>query len=213
MILNIVYLRVLIGDGSERQKIKEGVMSYETNWATTGPNTTRRQVVAGLAVAFGGLVLRPTAALAATEEEISRSQEAIHQVTVFKASRERVYEALTDTKQFDQITKLSPEMRSGISLGDKPTEISREVGGTFTLFGGHIVGRQVELAPHERIVQAWRVIDWDAGVYSIAKFELVEQGAGTKLVLDHTGFPKGGAEHLAAGWKAHYWETLDKFLT
>jgi activator of HSP90 ATPase len=188
-------------------------MSYEKNLATTGPNTTRRQVVAGLAVVFGGLVLRPTAALAATEEEISRSQEAIHQVTVFKASRERVYQALMDTKQFDQITKLSPEMRSGINLGDKPTEISREVGGTFTLFGGHIVGRQVELAPHERIVQAWRVIDWDAGVYSIAKFELEEQAAGTKLVFDHTGFPKGGAEHLAAGWKAHYWETLDKFLT
>lgn len=188
-------------------------MSDERNLATTGPNATRRKVVAGLAIAFGGLVLRPTAALAATEEEISRSQEAIHQVTVFKAGRKRVYEALTDAKQFDQITKLSPEMRSGISLGDKPTEISREVGGTFTLFGGHIVGRHVELAPNERIVQAWRVIDWDAGVYSIAKFELVEQGAGTKLVFDHIGFPKGGAEHLAAGWKAHYWETLDKFLT
>jgi hypothetical protein len=46
----------------------------------------------------------------------------------------------------------------------------------------------------------------------MAKFVLVEQGSGTKLVFDHTGFPKGDAEHLAAGWKAHYWETLEKFL-
>jgi hypothetical protein len=34
-------------------------------------------------------------------------------------------------------------------LGDKPTEISREVGGAFTLFGGYIIGRHVELVPNE----------------------------------------------------------------
>jgi activator of HSP90 ATPase len=187
-------------------------MSEKEDLAVSGQLATRRQVIAGLAIALGGLAFRATAALAATEEELSRSQESIHHVTVFKASRKRVYEALTDTKQFDQVTKLSPEMRAGMSLGDKATEISDEVGGTFTLFGGHIVGRQVELVPGERIVQAWRVVDWDPGVYSIAKFELLEQGSGTKVVFDHTGFPKGQAEHLAAGWKAHYWETIEKFL-
>jgi len=36
--------------------------------------------------------------------------------------------------------------------------------------------RPVESAtlPDERIVQAWRVAAWDAGVYSIARFQLVE---------------------------------------
>jgi activator of HSP90 ATPase len=178
-----------------------------------GLTATRRQAIGSLAMMLGAFALRPDAALAATEEEISRSQESIHQVTVFKASRKRIYDALTDTKQFDQITKLSPEMRAGMSLGDKSTEISREVGGTFTVFGGHIVGRQLELMANERIVQAWRVVDWDPGVYSIAKFELLVQGTGTKLVFDHTGFPKGQAEHLAAGWKGHYWQTLEEFLS
>ena len=53
---------------------------------------------------------------------------------------------------------------------------------------------------------------WAPGAYSIAKFELVEQGSGTKIVFDHTGFPKGTAETLASGWKAHYWGPLAKFL-
>ena len=97
-------------------------------------------------------------------------------------------------------------------LPDKPAEISREVGGGFALFGGYITGRHIELVPNERIVQAWRVGSWDPGVYSIAKFELAEQGSGTKIVFDHTGFPKGAGEHLAAGWKAHYWEPLAKLL-
>jgi activator of HSP90 ATPase len=103
-------------------------------------------------------------------------------------------------------------MRDGKALGAKPTEISRQVGGTFTLFGGHIVGRQLELVPNERIVQAWRVVDWEKGWCSIARFELVEQGSGTKIVFDHTGFPKGLGQHLADGWKAHYWNTIEKYL-
>ena len=74
------------------------------------------------------------------------------------------------------------------------------------------MGRHVELVPNERIVQAWRVVTWDPGVYSIAKFELKEQGSETRLVFDHTGFPNGKAEHLADGWKQNYWEPLRKYL-
>jgi Activator of Hsp90 ATPase homolog 1-like protein len=47
----------------------------------------------------------------------------------------------------------------------------------------------LELAPGERLVQAWREISWQPGVYSIVKFDLTEQGAVTKIVFDQTGFP------------------------
>jgi activator of HSP90 ATPase len=176
---------------------------------TNGP--TRRQVIAGVAMAFGGLTLRSTKAWAAAEEEISHSAEAIHQVAVFKASRKRVYEALLDTKQFDQVIQLSGVMKS-MAPGGEPTAINRQVGASFALFGGYITGRQIELVPNERIVQAWRVGNWDPGFYSIAKFELAEQDSGSKIVFDHTGFPMGQGEHLAAGWKTNYWEPLQKFL-
>jgi transposase-like protein len=48
-------------------------------------------------------------------------------------------------------------------------------GGPFSLFGGHITGRQVELVPDQLVVQAWRAKTWPAGVYSIARFELRRQ--------------------------------------
>jgi activator of HSP90 ATPase len=172
---------------------------------------TRRQAIAGVAVALGGLTMGLTEARAGAEEEISHTAESIHQEPVFKASRKRVYEALTDAKQFDNVIQLSGVMQA-MHLGDKPAEISRDVGGAFALFGGYITGRHVELVPNERIVQAWRTGSWPPGVYSIAKFDLVEQGSGTKIVFDHTGFPKGDAESLASGWKAHYWEPLEKLL-
>jgi activator of HSP90 ATPase len=189
------------------------MMTNGTNLTALVKGSTRRQAIAGVAMAFAGLTLGPAKVWAGTAEEISHSAEAIHQEPVFKASRKRVYDALTETKQFDKIIELSGAMKSGMPPGaNKPTEISREEGGAFAIFGGYITGRQIELAPGVRIVQAWRVGSWDPGVYSIAKFELTEQGAGTKIVFDHTGFPGGDGEHLASGWKAHYWEPLQVFL-
>ena len=173
---------------------------------------TRRQAIVGVAAAFSGLALGSGKAWAGAGEEISHACAAIHQEVVFKASRKRVYEALTETKQFDKVVRLSEAMKGGMPPGAAPTEIGREMGGAFALFGGYIVGRNVELVPNERIVQAWRTGSWDPGAYSIAKFALVEQGSGTKLIFDHTGFPKDEAEHLASGWKANYWEPLEKYL-
>ena len=173
---------------------------------------TRRQVIAGLAVALGGAALGPTKLWAQAQEEVSHTAEAIHQEPVFKASRKRVYEALTDAKQFDKVIQMSGAVKTGMVKAPNPAEISREAGGAFALFGGYIFGRQLELVPNERIVQAWRVGSWEPGIFSVARFELVEQGSGTKIVFDHMAFPKGDGEHLAAGWKMNYWEPMEKFL-
>jgi activator of HSP90 ATPase len=173
---------------------------------------TRRQAIVGVAGAFAGLALGSGEARAGAEDGISHTADSIHQEPVFTASPKRIYEALTDAKQFTRVIQLSGALQA-MHLPDKPAEISREVGGAFALCGGYITGRNVELVPTVRIVQAWRAGGWPPGVYSIARFELVEQGSsGCKIVFDHTGFPKGEAEGLASGWKAHYWEPLAKVL-
>lgn len=98
------------------------------------------------------------------------------------------------------------------AVGGAPTDISPEEGGMFSCFGGMISGRNIELVPNKRIVQAWRVANWEEGVYSIAKFELKEQGTETVLVFEHIGFPEGQGEHLASGWYTNYWEPIQKLL-
>jgi activator of HSP90 ATPase len=135
----------------------------------------------------------------AQDNGISRTAESIHQEVVFNASRARVYEAIMDAKQFSRLT------------GGQAAEINRAAGGAFSLFGARIKGRNVELVPDARIVQAWRSEGWERGIYSIARFELVAQGSATRLVFDHTGFPTGQAERLATGWKSHYWDPLAKY--
>jgi uncharacterized protein YndB with AHSA1/START domain len=124
----------------------------------------------------------------------------IHQEVVLPASPDRVFEALTTSAQFTE------------AVGGRVAEISVAEGGVFSLFDGMIHGRQIEVVPGARLVQAWRVKMWDPGVFSLVRFTLTAEGAGTKLVLDHSGFPDGQQEHLAAGCGANYWEPLTKYL-
>jgi activator of HSP90 ATPase len=175
-------------------------------------NLTRRQLIAGSALALGGIGLATTASFAQGAPEVSHSEDAIHQEPVFKASRKRVYEALTDAKQFQRVILLSAAVQSGMAKGNIPAEIAAVPGGAFKLFNGFIVGRNLELVANERIVQAWRVAYWPMGAWSLTKFVLVEQGSETKVVFDHTGFPKGDADHLLEGWNGNYWQPLAKYL-
>jgi activator of HSP90 ATPase len=118
---------------------------------------TRRQF--SLQIASGLSLSR--IALAAPQkhaDEISHAADAIHQEVNFSAEPKKIYAALLDTKQFDEMMRLIPSMQSA-KLGNSPTEISSELGGTFTLFRGHIIGRHLEFVPNQRIVQAWRVVD------------------------------------------------------
>ena len=124
----------------------------------------------------------------------------IHQVIRFKASAKRIYEALLDAKQFSQFT------------GGAPAQIDPTAGGPFSCFGGMITGRNIELKPNVRIVQAWRAGNWPDGVYSVVRFELTGEGTATTLTFDHSGFPEEQRENLDGGWHKMYWEPLQKHL-
>jgi activator of HSP90 ATPase len=187
-------------------------MSDRKNLPSPANYPTRRQWINGVTFALGSLGLASARTFAEAPEEISHSAESIHLETVFKAGRKRVYEALTDAKQFHKVTQLSAAVQSGMAPTASPTEIANAPGGAFSFFGGYVSGRNIDLVPNERIIQAWRAGSWPPGIYSIAKFDLVEQGSDTKLVFDHTGFPKGQGEHLVEGWKTNYWQPLSKFL-
>lgn len=121
----------------------------------------------------------------------------IHHEMSLPAAPERVYRTLVDSGEFMALT--------GAPAAGDATE-----GAAFSAFGGHITGRQIELLPGRRVVQAWRAKAWPEGVYSIARFELQADGKGTKLVFDHDGFPEEMREHLAKGWQANYWDKLAK---
>jgi activator of HSP90 ATPase len=182
------------------------MMTGQMNPIKFAKSPTRRQCLAGAAVTLGALVttsaLRGKPQQAMTEKQSTGADATrtyLHQEIDLEASPQKIYDILLDSKQFAAFTGMT-------------AEISRDPGGAFSMFGGMIVGRNVELVANQRIVQAWRPASWNPGVYSIVRFELKGDSAQTKLILDHTGFPKGNFGHLDSGWYARYWNPLKKYL-
>lgn len=167
---------------------------------------TRRAILGGAtllgALAAGGVRAAPQPPMAVlSNRPETRALTSLHQEVTFDAAPARIYQALLNSKQFAAFT-------------GPPATIDPKAGGAFSLFGGQVVGRNVELVAGKRIVQAWRPIgDFPDGVYTLVKFELTPKGKGTLVVLDQTGFPPGHYDHLYAGWGEHYWVPLKKFLT
>ena len=167
---------------------------------------TRRRAVAAIAGVFGALAAGRIALGQQPEMKQTPSNTAnlkrtsLHQEIELSASPQRIYDILMDAKKFAAVTGLS-------------AEIDPVPGGAFKTFGGVIEGRNVELIPSQRIVQAWRPAYWDPGFYSLVHFELKAHEAGTTLILDHTGFPEGDFDHLDAGWYLRYWNPLKKYIS
>lgn len=168
---------------------------------------TRRQFAGSLALTLGSLATASTLHGARAQQNMQQlpptkpgdTRTSLHQEVELPTSAARVEGVLLDAKQFTTFT--------GLAATIDPRE-----GGAFSLFGGLVVGRNIELVQGQRMVQAWRPTHWDPGVYSVARFEFKPSGSGTLVVLDHTGFPAGEFDHLSAGWPAHYWEPLKKFF-
>jgi len=182
-------------------------MSRNTRSAALPGERTRRQAAGGLIVAIGALAAatRLWGRTGAPPAEVGPGTPALdprtslHQEVELRAAPRRIYDLLLDSAGFAAFSHM-------------PAQIDPSPGGAFSMFDGMIVGRNVELTPARRIVQAWRPTHWDPGVYSIVKFDLSSTPAGTRVVLDHTGFPQGEFDSLSSGWKAHYWDRLTAFL-
>jgi len=135
---------------------------------------------------------------------MEHARTAIHQEALIAAPPQRVFELLTSSALFGAATGM-------------PAQVTAREGESFSAFGGRVEGRQVELVPGRRVVQAWRFgaahpTPWEPGVYSMVRFSLEPMGAGTRLVIDHTGIPAEWIEHIAGGYPTFYQEPIARFF-
>jgi uncharacterized protein YndB with AHSA1/START domain len=130
-----------------------------------------------------------------------RDTTTIRQTVIFKASPLDVYEAIMDAKKHE-------------SLSGEKAEVSREIGGTFIVWGGHLSGFNLVLRPGEKIVQAWRAHDWWVDHYSTVTFALRAVPDGTELRFTQIGVPPHRFDGHARGWIETYWQPMqDLFET
>ena len=124
----------------------------------------------------------------------------IHQQVTIAASPGEVYAVLADASALSALSGM--DGKSGLAEGDE-----------YSPFGGRVTGRQVELVPGSRIVQVWRLPEWETGKYTVVRFTLEPVDDGTRLTVDQDGYPEGSDtvgchetwhDHLSQGWGMFY---------
>lgn len=115
----------------------------------------------------------------------------IQQQAMISADPAQVYAVLADASTL-----------SGLS--GKRGVVGAAAGDEFAAFDGNVVGRQIELVPGERIVQAWRFPVWAPGVYSIVRFTLTPADDGTQLDIEQHGVPEDWHVHVNTNWPVFY---------
>merc|ERR1712137_120983 len=89
-----------------------------------------------------------------------------------------------------------------------PAKMDKKIGGEFSIFGGQITGKNLNLVENKEIIQDWRFQSWPNGHYSKVVIKLEAVNGGTELSLEQTGVPVSDYERTNAGWKQHFWERI-----
>ncbi len=114
-----------------------------------------------------------------------------------KATPAEVYNALTNP--------FAIELWTG-----EEAVMSTNAGEEFSLFGGDIVGRNLQFEPDRKITQEWYFGDQE--IPSIATITLSPEKFITKIELLHTNIPDEAYEDISQGWDDSYFASLKDFF-
>ncbi len=91
-------------------------------------------------------------------------------------------------------------------------EVSGEPGGQFTAWDGYISGRNFELTPGRRILQAWRTVEFEDDDPDSTLEVLFEPVAdGTRVTIRHSNLPPHGMQYRQ-GWVDNYFEPMKAYF-
>lgn len=118
-------------------------------------------------------------------------------VFIINATPETVWQALVDPKHIEE-------------WGGGPAIMDDKVGTEFSLWGGDIHGRNIEVLENDELVQEWYSGDWEKP--SIVRFSLTEEDGKTRVILSQTDIPEAEYDSISEGWKEYYFTPLKTYV-
>jgi len=119
---------------------------------------------------------------------------------IIPASPLDVYEAWLDSESHSQMTGAEARM-------------SDKIGADFSAWDDDVRGRNLELVPGERIVQAWRTSKFTGeNEDSIVTITLEQADDGTLLTLVHSNVPDEHRHNEEGGWESNYFAPMRAYF-
>ena len=117
------------------------------------------------------------------------------------ASPEEIYQAWLDSLAHSEMTGGEASM-------------SDQIGAEVSAWDGYISGRNIELIPSERIVQAWRTSEFEDEDEDLVITVILEPvGAETLLTLEHSNVPDEHKSYEEGGWESNYFEPMVAYFS
>jgi activator of HSP90 ATPase len=113
-----------------------------------------------------------------------------------------------DTSAADLYNALTNPAMIEIWTGE-PAVMSAEPGSDFSLWGGEIVGRNVEFVPNQKIVQQWFFGEESDSFVTI---KLHPEKNGTTVEVHQTNIPDEAFDNMAEGWESDYFGSLKELF-
>lgn len=119
--------------------------------------------------------------------------------THLPASPESIYKGWLDSSTHSRMT-------GGEAI------ISPEIKAEFSAWDEYITGKNLELVPGKRIVQAWRTVEFsESDPDSRLEILLAAEDKGTKITLIHSNLPDDGMKYKQ-GWIDNYFDPMKTYF-
>ena len=117
----------------------------------------------------------------------------------FSASPQTIYDTWLDSEGHSNMTGAEASITSNI--GDE-----------FTAWDGYISGKNVQLEPGKKIIQAWRTTEFaDDDPDSVVEITFEANEEGTLLTLKHSNLSEEGEQYIK-GWEDYYFAPMAEYF-
>ena len=118
----------------------------------------------------------------------------------FNTSAQKIYQAWLNSREHSGFT-------------GSEAVISARKGGKFTAWDGYISGKNLELTPFKRIVQAWRTTDFNENdPDSLVEILFEEKNGKTTVTIRHSNIPEGQGKGYKKGWIDFYFSPMREYF-
>jgi len=120
---------------------------------------------------------------------------------VIPATPQEIYNAWLDSDSHSDMT------------GAPGATVSSKKGGSFSVWGGYITGKNLVLESGKRIVQSWRTTQFTK-VHKDSQIEVILDAVkgGTRVTIRHTNVPDDQTSYEKGGWQDNYFDPMKRYF-
>ena len=128
-------------------------------------------------------------------------------------SKTIVHRVVFKNAKIGTLYDLYMNQRKHALISGAPAKISAKVGAKYSVHGGYITGKNLQLVKNKLIVQSWRGSDWKhSDLDSTFVISLEQKGKDAVLLATHSNVPDKHYAGINKGWYTHYWNPWKRHL-